>query len=627
MCGIAGIVNLAAGRVDAELLAAMTTRLTHRGPDAHGYHVTGGVGFGHRRLSIIDLAAGKQPMLSDDGRVALTFNGEIYNYRTLRTELEGLGHRFHTHSDTEVLLHAWMAWGEDCAARLRGMFAFAVWDEERQQLYMARDQLGIKPLYYGEAGDGSLLFGSELKALTAHPGFRRDILAPAVEDYFAFGYVPEPRTIYRAAWKLPAGHWLSLRRDERAPRVVRYWDVPFAGDVPRDEPTLAREIVERLKEAVELQLVADVPLGAFLSGGVDSSAVVSLMSECLKDPVRTFSIGFDEPAYDESEHAELMARVCHTAHTRRVVKVDDFGLLDALAGMYDEPYADSSAIPTFRVAELARESVTVTLSGDGGDENFAGYWRYRETLRALRSQALLPPAVRRLLGGPLRDLLGHLPDGTLLERARGKLDFWSRDVLANYMHSIAVVKERERAALFSPALRRELSGYGAFEVLAGHAARAPVHDGLALVQYLDFKTYLVDDILTKVDRTSMANSLEVRVPVLDHLFVEWVSAIPSELKMTLDGEGKHIFKRALEGRLPHDVLYRRKKGFSVPLARWFQGELAGRVQAMLRSELLRDSGYFDPAYLDAMAARLRRGWYECSAQLWAMLMFESFLRK
>jgi len=626
MCGITGILKHDGGSVDEGVLAAMTTRLAHRGPDQHGYFTGPGVGIGHRRLSIIDLSAGRQPMRSADDMVVLTFNGEIYNYRELRAELATHGHAFDSDSDTEVLLHAWLEWGEDCVQRLRGMFAFGVWDARRQSLFLARDRLGIKPIYYGHAADGSFLFASELKALCVHPAFKDAIDPLAVEDYFAFGYVPEPRSIYTDTFKLEAGHTLTWTRGRRDPVLRQYWDVPFAGRVPANETELGRELIERLREAVQIRLVADVPLGAFLSGGVDSSAVVGLMTETSPDPVRTFSISFDEPAFDESAYSNQIAERFHTEHTTRKVAVDDFELVDRLVDIYDEPYADSSALPTYRVCQLAREHVTVALSGDGGDENFGGYWRYREYLRAARAQALIPAPLRTLLGGPMSALVPGVERFGVARRVHEKLQFWGRDLLENYMHSIAIVKHAERQAMYADGFRAALGTYDAFEVIRRHAARAPIAGGLAQILYIDFKTYLVDDILTKVDRASMANSLEVRVPVLDHRFVEWASAIPDRLKMQVSGEGKYIFKRALESRLPHDILYRRKRGFAVPLPRWFQGPLAGRVQAMLRSEILNDSGYLSPDFLRRMAVRLERGWYPCSPQLWALMMFEAFLK-
>ncbi|MGE0486799.1 MAG: XrtA/PEP-CTERM system amidotransferase [Gammaproteobacteria bacterium] len=626
MCGIVGVVRHDTKAVDPAVLAAMTTRLEHRGPDQHGYFHAAGVGLGHRRLSIIDLSAGRQPMRSADGQVTLTFNGEIYNYREIRAELAAAGHAFESDSDTEVLLHAWLEWGECCVDHLRGMFAFGVWDARRELLFLARDRLGIKPIYYAQAGDGSFLFASELKALRAYPAHRDEIDPRALEDYFAFGYVPEPRSIYAGTAKLPAGHTLSWTRGQKEPVVTRYWDIPFHGNVPQNEDALGAELVERLREAVSIRLVADVPLGAFLSGGVDSSAVVALMTETSPDPVRTFSISFDEPAFDESAYSAAIAERFHTRHTTRAVAVDDFELIDALAGIYDEPFADSSALPTFRVCQLAREHVTVALSGDGGDENFGGYWRYREFLRAARAQARFPAPLRALMHGPLASLVPGAERFDLARRVQDKLHFWGRDLLENYMHSVSIVKQAERRAMYSEGFRASLDGYDAFEVLRGHAERAPVQDGLARILYVDFKTYLVDDILTKVDRASMANSLEVRVPVLDHRFVEWASAVPDRLKMQGEGEGKYILKRALESRLPHDILYRRKRGFAVPLPRWFQGPLAGRVQDMLRSEVLNDCGYLSPDWLRQLARRLERGWFPCSPQLWSLMMFESFLR-
>ena len=405
MCGIVGIFDTRARRdVPRALVERMNETVRHRGPDGSGVHLEPGVGLGHRRLSIIDLATGQQPLYNEDGSVCVVFNGEIYNFQSLIPELVRLGHTFRTKSDTEVIVHAWEAWGEACVDRLRGMFAFALWDRNRETLFLARDRLGVKPLYYAVLPDGMLLFGSELKALLAHGGLARELDPHAVEEYFALGYIPEPRTIFASAAKLPPAHTLTVRRGEPVPPPKEYWDVRFTVDSRLGEQEACAELIGRLEESVRLRMIADVPLGAFLSGGVDSSAVVATMATVSADPVNTCSIAFSDPAFDESAYAKQVADRYRTRHFVDRVESDDFDLIDRLAAVYDEPYADSSAIPTYRVCELARRHVTVALSGDGGDESFGGYRRYRLHLMEEKLRGPLPLAVRR----PVFGLLGRL---------------------------------------------------------------------------------------------------------------------------------------------------------------------------------------------------------------------------
>lgn len=627
MCAITGIFDTRDSRpVDRVLLEHMNQVQFHRGPDEGGVHVEPGVGLAHRRLSIIDLSGGQQPLFNEDHTVVVTYNGEIYNFPELTEELKAAGHTFRTHCDTEVIVHAWEQWGEACVERFRGMFAFGLWDRNRQTLFLARDRLGIKPLYYAELADGHLIFASELKALMAHPGLPRDIDPRAVEDYFAYGYVPDPRTIYRQARKLPPGSTLMVRRGERARDPVAYWNVPFLPGAPMSEAQAMEELVERLREAVRIRLVAEVPLGAFLSGGVDSSAVVAMMAGLSSSPVKTCSIAFTDPAFDESAHAARVAERYGTDHRTQAVDPDDFSLVDGLAGLYDEPFADSSALPTYRVCELARRDVTVALSGDGGDENFAGYRRYRFHAHEERLRASLPLAVRKPVFGMLGRLYPKADWAPRVFRAKATFQALARDSVAGYFENISVVRDHERARLYSPAFRRELQGYRPVEVLREHAATAPTDHPLSLVQYLDLKTYLPGDILTKVDRASMAHALEVRVPILDHLFVEWVSGLPPAMKLR-GGEGKYLFKKALRDYLPDDILYRSKQGFAVPLAAWFRGPLRERLRQTLLGEAMTASGIFDTSTLEGMIDAHVAGRRDFSAPLWSLFMFEAFLRQ
>jgi len=634
MCGITGIFDTRGARpIDRAVLQRMNDSQTHRGPDEGSLHIEPGLGFGHRRLSVIDIATGQQPLFNEDGSVAIVFNGEIYNYQELIPELMAAGHVFHTRSDTEVIVHAWEQWGERCVDRFRGMFAFVLWDRNKQTLFMARDRLGVKPLYYALLDDGTLLFGSELKSLLAYQaaggGLKRDIDPLAIEEYFSLGYVAEPRTIFRQARKMPPAHMLSICRGQppgaKGLEPKEYWDVHFTLGNPSTVADASAELVHRLRESVKLRLIAEVPLGAFLSGGVDSSAVVAAMAGLSDGPVNTCSIAFDDPQFNESAFAQMVADRYKTNHRVETVRSDDFDLIDTLARLYDEPYADSSAIPTYRVCQLARKHVTVALSGDGGDETFGGYRRYRLHLLEERMRSALPAAIRQ----PLFGLLGRVyPKADWAPRAfRAKTTFegMARTSVEAYFHSVSILRGPMREQLFSDSLKRELAGYSAQEVFDFHAGRAGTDDPLALIQYLDLKTYLVGDINTKVDRASMAHSLEVREPLMDHKLVEWLATLPSKLKVR-GQEGKYLLKKALEPQLPNDVLYRPKMGFSVPLARWFRGPLKQRVRDAVLGERLASTGWFNRSYLQHLVDAHQSGASDYSGPLWALLMFEAFLR-
>ena len=627
MCGITGIFDTrGSGEISRAVLQRMNDSQLHRGPDEGSLHIEPGVGLGHRRLSIIDIATGQQPLFNEDNSVVVVFNGEIYNYQQLIPELQALGHVFHTKSDTEVIVHAWESWGADCVKRFRGMFAFALWDRNQQIFFMARDRLGVKPMYYALLDEGILLFGSELKSILAHGGLRRDMDPHAVEEYFALGYVAEPRTIFKQAQKLSPAHTLTIRRGQPIPQPVAYWDVRFSLDNPISQADAQAELVERLKESVRLRMIAEVPLGAFLSGGVDSSAVVAVMAGLSQEPVNTCSIGFDDPAFNESAFAQKVADRYHTNHRLEIVKSDDFDLIDTLARLYDEPYADSSAIPTYRVCQLARKYVTVALSGDGGDESFGGYRRYRLHLVEEHMRAALPLSIRQPIFGLLGKLYPKADWAPRMLRAKTTFEGLARSTVGAYFHMISILRDPMREALFSQRFKTEVAGYNAYEVFARHASHAGTDDPLALIQYLDLKTYLVGDINTKVDRASMAHSLEVREPLMDHELVEWLATLPSDLKIQ-GQEGKHIFKKAMESYLPEDVLYRPKMGFSVPLARWFRGPLKQRVRDAVLGERLASTGWFNTVYLKHLVEAHQSGARDYSAPIWALLMFEAFLRQ
>ncbi|HSV50999.1 MAG TPA: XrtA/PEP-CTERM system amidotransferase [Burkholderiaceae bacterium] len=626
MCGITGIFDTRGKRaINPAVLQRMNESQLHRGPDEGDMHIEPGVGLGHRRLSIIDLSTGQQPLFNADKTVVIVFNGEIYNYQDLIPELQALGYKFHTKSDTECIVHAWEAWGEDCVTRLRGMFAFALWDRNRETFFIARDRMAVKPMYYALLDDGTLLFGSELKSLLAHGGLKRDIDPRAVEEYFALGYVAEPRTIFRQARKLPPAHTLAIRRGQPVGEPREYWDVRFKPNSPIGVDEACATLNEKLKESVRLRMIAEVPLGAFLSGGVDSSAVVATMAGLSAEPVNTCAIGFDDPTFNESEFAQTVADRYKTNHRLEVVKSDDFDLIDTLARLYDEPYADSSAIPTYRVCQLARKHVTVALSGDGGDETFGGYRRYRLHLMEERMRSALPMSVRQPLFKTLGRVYPKADWAPRMFRAKTTFEGMARDSVEAYFHSVSILRDPMRNELFSDSFKAAINGYNAEEVFRYHAKRADTDDPLALIQYLDLKTYLVGDINTKVDRASMAHSLEVREPLMDHKLIEWMATLPSSLKVR-GQEGKYLLKKAMEPHLSADILYRPKMGFSVPLARWFRGPLKQRVQDAVLGPRLAETGWFNRAYLEHLVQAHNSGARDYSAPLWTIVMFEAFLR-
>jgi asparagine synthase (glutamine-hydrolysing) len=627
VCGITGIFDTQGRReLDRGLLRRMNDLQSHRGPDGDGEHHEPGVALGHRRLAIIDIATGQQPLYNEDDSVVVVFNGEIYNYQSLIPELQALGHKFRTRSDTEVIVHAWEAWGEECVQRFRGMFAFALWDRNRETLFLARDRLGVKPLHYALLADGQLVFGSEMKSVLLHPGVKRDLDPLAIEEYFSLGYVADPRSVFKGLLKLPAGYTLAIRRGHRLPAPKQYWDVRFTGATRIGIVEACEELTRRLDESVKLRMISEVPLGAFLSGGVDSSAVVASMARTSSGSVNTCSISFDDPAFDESQYARQVAQRYDTRHFEEQVASDDFDLIDELARLYDEPYADSSAIPTYRVCQLARKHVTVALSGDGGDENFGGYRRYRLHLMEERMRGMLPLGVRRPLFGFLGSVYPKADWAPRVFRAKTTFEGLARSSVEAYLDGVSLVRDPLRKKLFSARLHRELGGYRANDVFETFARQSGTEDPLALIQYIDIKTYLIGDINTKVDRASMAHSLEVREPLMDHPLVEWLATLPADLKVR-GNEGKFLFKKAMEPRLDNDILYRKKMGFAVPLVRWFRGPLRERVRNDLLKGRLLETGWIEADALRALIDTHQNGSRDHSAGLWAALMFEAFLRR
>ncbi|SLJ87568.1 XrtA/PEP-CTERM system amidotransferase [Novosphingobium mathurense] len=627
MCGIAGIYHLETPKpVDPARVEAMCDAMVHRGPDGHGVWTAPGVGLGHRRLSIIDLAGSPQPMASSDGRAMLVFNGEIYNYRELREELRKAGAMFHTDGDSEVILAAWQRWGPECVSRLHGMFAFALYDCEARTLFLARDRLGVKPLFMAPLSDGSLAFGSELKALLAHPMLRREVDPLAVEDYLAWGYVPDSSSMLKGVMKLPAGHSLLLQHGKAMPDPRQYWDVSFTERRKGKVEDLEAELLHLMRQAVTSRMAADVPLGAFLSGGVDSSSVVALMAETSSQAVRTCSIGFDVAALDETAYASQVAQRYGTDHQVRQVSPDDFGMIDALAGMFDEPFADASALPTWRVCQLARESVTVALSGDGADEALAGYRRHLFQYGEDRIRALVPQAVRAPVFGTLGAIYPKADWAPRPLRAKTTLLSLAGDSAEGYARAIGFTPPELRDSLYSPEFLRLRGDYRAEAPLLDLMRRAPARSGLDRAQYADLKAWLPGDILTKVDRTSMAVSLEAREPLLDHRLIEFAASLPESMRVR-SGQGKWLMKRTMQRFLPDDILYRPKQGFVTPIAQWFRGPLAQVARDVCSSAQLARTGWFDSRRLTGLVDAHLAGTSDNSRLLWQLLMLEKAFTK
>ncbi len=622
MCGIAGIFHIGTAKpVDPVRVRAITDAIAHRGPDGSGVWTAPGVGLGHRRLSIIDIAGSPQPMGYANERFQIVFNGEIYNFSALRAELEIKGHVFRTDGDTEVILAAYAQWGTDCLQRLHGMFAFALYDQAQRTLFLARDRLGVKPLFYTALSDGSVAFASELKALLVHPLLRRVPDECAVEDYLAFGYVPDDRSIVQGVRKLAAGHHLTLRSDGGLAEPSRWWDVDFTQRSQAKVGELEEELIAIMREAVTSRMVADVPLGAFLSGGVDSSSVVALMAEASRRAVITCSIGFDEERLDESSHAKAIAERFATDHHARTVGADQFDQIDRLAEIYDEPFADASALPTLSVCQLAREHVTVALSGDGADEALAGYRRQVFHAAEERVRGLIPAGIRTSLLGGLGAIYPKADWAPRPLRAKTVLLSLARSGEEGYADALSVTGPDARRALYSDRMRSALGEYRAEKRLIRLMREAPARSGLDRAQYADLKFWLPGDILTKTDRASMAVGLEAREPLLDHRLIEFAARLPENMRVRR-GQGKWIMKRAMEPYLPDDILYRPKMGFVTPISAWFRGPLAGEARAMGTRSALARTGWFDAASLGRIAEEHIAGRRDHGRLIWQMLMLD-----
>ncbi|MCD2323949.1 amidotransferase 1, exosortase A system-associated [Sphingomonas sp. IC-56] len=627
MCGIAGLYYPAQARpVDPARIMTMTDALAHRGPDGSGVWTAPGVGLGHRRLAIIDLECGAQPMVTPEADLVTVFNGEIYNFREVRAELTAKGAHFVTDSDTEVLLHGWRAWGPAMLPRLNGMFAFALYDVRRQSLFLARDRFGVKPLHYTQLSDGAVAFASELKGLLAHPLLRRLPDFRAVEDYLGLGYVPDDASIVAGVRKLAAGHFLLMERGKPVPEPTRWWDIDFSRRATGKVKDLEAELVEHMRAAVRSRMIADVPLGAFLSGGVDSSAVVALMAETSRAAVKTCTIGFAETDHDETAHAQAVADRFATAHRTRTVAADDFALIDTLVAAFDEPFADASALPTYRVAQLARESVTVALSGDGADEAMAGYRRYKFFAAEERVRALLPHGFRTNVFGRLGQIYPKADWAPRPFRAKTTLLALAEGGEFAYAKAVGVTGPALRDQLYTSAAKHMLAGHTAERRYVDAMRQAPARDGLDRAQYADMRHWLPGDILTKVDRTSMAVGLEAREPLLDHRLVEFAATLPLSLRIKA-GEGKWLMKKAMEPWLPKEILYRPKMGFVTPVSAWFRKALAEEAAGLARSRVLAGTGWFEASTIEKLAADHKAGRAEHGRTLWQLLMLERSLAR
>ncbi len=618
MCGICGVV--ADKPVEPALLKAMNDTITHRGPDDEGYYIDGKTGIAMRRLSIIDLAAGHQPISNEDGTIWIVFNGEIYNYLALRSDLEQKGHSFSTHTDTECLVHAYEEYGDHFLKRLNGMFGLAIYDSKQQRVLIARDRLGIKPLYYAQIGQ-QLVFGSEVKALLAYPDVPRDIDFTALDHFLTLEYIPAPCSIFKHIRKLPPGHFMVFEDGNLA--LNQYWNIEFREDMPPSFEACAEELGALICDAVKIRLMADVPLGAFLSGGIDSSTIVSFMAENTDAPVQTFSIGFGDPTYNELPYAGMVAEKYNTIHTERFLEPDIADLAYMLINHLDEPLGDFSIIPTYLVSKVARSKVTVTLSGDGGDEIFGGYDTY-VAQRAARYYDYLPVSIRETLLPTITNMFPPRPAKKgLVNKIKRFVEGGALPPALQHTRWMMFMDEAAKSALYQPDVM--VAPNGPHEVMKRYFAEIPHGDYLAQMQYADVKTYMVDDILTKVDRASMAVSLEARVPLLDHRIVEFAMSLPANYKMN-KGTTKAILRKVMENRLPEGILNKPKEGFSIPVKHWLKDPLYPMMMDLLGEDSIKRRGYFNPKTVRRWINEHINNRANHSHRLWALMVLEQWQR-
>lgn len=624
MCGITGFVNATNERADRLILEAMNRAIEHRGPDEDGFYLNKNVGLAMRRLSIIDLASGQQPIYNEDRTKAIVFNGEIYNYQELRENLDKLGHKFYTKSDTEVVLHLYDRYGPDGLQHLRGMFAFAIWDDADRSLFLARDRVGKKPILYSHQPNGDLIFGSEFQAVLKHPSVTREVDHEAIDNYLSFLCVPAPMTAFKSIRKLEPGHWLRWKNGEIETR--RYWQPDFTKKIRISEEDAIEETTRILRESTRLRMISEVPLGAFLSGGVDSSAVVALMAQESSQPVKTFSIGFEEQDFSELKYAKRVAEHVGAEYHEFIVRPNALEVIPTLVDHYGEPYADSSAIPTYYVAKETRKHVTVALNGDGGDESFAGYERYA-AMRIAEKYAKVPAALRKVF---VETPVGLLPSNELkrsrIRDAKRFLKSANLPRTERYMRWVSTFNRDSKSELYTNEFRQTLNGSDPTDLLESWFARA---NGLGTVDstmMTDQMTYLPNDLLVKVDIATMANSLEARSPFLDHNLIEFAASLPENLKMR-GVETKSLLKKVAARLVPREVVYRRKMGFGVPVGKWFRGEMKDFVTDILLSHSALKRGIVRPEVMERYVAEHTSGLRDHSFQIWTLLMLELWFQR
>ena len=620
MCGITGKINFDKNQVISDFeLKQMSDSLYDRGPDDEGFYINQNVGLGFRRLSIIDLSTGHQPLSNEDGSIWIAFNGEIYNYHELQARLIKLGHIFRTKSDTETIVHLYEQYGTECLKYLRGMFAFSIWDNNKKELFCARDRFGIKPFYYYVDRE-KFVFGSELKAILKSAGIEKELSKVALDSYFAFGYISNDLSIYKNIKKLKQAQYLLLSlKNNPTINTSTYWDINFEPDYSKTEAQWVEEIHNSLSESIKLHMIADVPLGAFLSGGIDSSSVVAMMARNSNRPIKTFSIGFKEQKFNELSFAREVAAKYNCEHHEQIVEPESISLLPKLVQKYDEPFADASSIPSYYVSKLAREFVTVVLSGDGGDEIFAGYDTYSK-FKNLHSSPLhfRNAGLNKLVWGTIHKLLPQHMAGKGLsyflsqnkEYASAFISAWTKDERQKLILNKAVVGSHDGSELYKEGLLKSKSN----------------NDFVSKLQYLDMKTFMVDDVLTKVDRASMMNSLEVRVPLLDHQFAELTFKIPWDLKLKGNSQ-KYIFKKTMKPFLPPNILSHPKQGFGIPLTLWFKEDLKEYVNDTLLSGTSLSSQYLDKEYIRKTVSNNQKGMRDLSRKIWSLVFFEEWLKQ
>ena len=624
MCGIVGIVNQNSRSVEREILEKMNRAIRHRGPDEDGFYVNENVGMAMRRLSIIDLAGGQQPIHNPSKTAWIVFNGEIYNFQPLRADLEKLGRKFYTNSDTETILHLYDEYGADCVTRLRGMFAFAIWDEREKSLFLARDRVGKKPILYSHQPNGDLIFGSEFQALLQHPSVDREVDYEAIHQYLTFSCVPAPLTAFRQIRKLEPGHWLRWKNGEI--KTERYWMPDFSDKIKITEEEAVEETLRILREATRMRLISEVPLGAFLSGGVDSSTIVALMAEASEKPVKTFSIGFEEQDFSELKYARRVAGHIGAEHHEFIVKPDAIEVLPELVEHYGEPFADSSAIPTYYVSKETRKHVTVALNGDGGDETFAGYERYF-AIQLAEKYKKIPAVLRKSLIEPAAAFLPtSMGQHSRVKSAKNFLAVSSMPKSNLYLRWVSAINEDLKAELYTEDFKQKTSNDSTASVLKNWFARANGAGAIDAMLLTDTMTYLPNDLLVKVDIASMANSLEARSPFLDHKVIEFAASLPEKIKVR-GTETKYLLKKAASRIVPPEVLYRRKMGFGIPVGYWLRHEMKDFMFEILLSEKSFNRGLFKPETVKRLVAEHVAEKQNHTYPLWTLLMLELWFRQ